>query len=33
MFEMLNNIGWWFSIVAVIGAFIFYVYEKITKED
>jgi len=33
MFEVLNNIGWWFSIVAVIGALIFYVYEKYNEED
>jgi len=33
MFEMLNSIGWSFSIVAIVGAIIFYFYEKITRED
>jgi len=33
MFEMLNSIGWGFSIVVIVGAIIFYIYEKITRED
>jgi hypothetical protein len=33
MFRLLNDIGWGFSIIAIIGALIMYIYEKITKED
>jgi hypothetical protein len=33
MFEILNKIGWWISIVVLIGAFIFYIYEKHIKKD
>jgi hypothetical protein len=33
MFRLLNDIGWGFPIIAIIGALIMYIYEKITKED
>jgi hypothetical protein len=33
MFEILNTIGWSFSIIAIIGALIMYIYEKYTRED
>jgi hypothetical protein len=33
MFKLLNDIGWVMSIVILVGAIIFYVYEKITRED
>lgn len=33
MFKLLNDIGWTFSIIIIVGSLIFYVYEKLTKED
>jgi len=33
MFKMLNDIGWTFSIIILVGAIIMYIYEKITRED
>jgi len=33
MFKLLNDIGWVMSIVILVGAIIFYIYEKITRED
>lgn len=33
MFKLLNDIGWVMSIVILVGAITFYVYEKITRED
>jgi YbbR domain-containing protein len=33
MFKILNNVGWVLSIVAIIGALIMYVYEKINRKD
>lgn len=32
MFNVLNEIGFWFSIGAIIGAIIYFIYEKITKD-
>lgn len=33
MFELLNSIGWVMSVVIIVGAISFYIYEKITRED
>ncbi len=33
MFNLLNDIGWWFSVIVMIGAIIFYIYEKHNREN
>lgn len=33
MFKMLNDIGWTFSIIIIVGSIIFYFYEKINGKD